>query len=136
MTTLTLSLARQIADAVEARARTAGLAVSVCVMDPHGNLVLHERMDGASLASVEVSLRKAYTAVALGTATGDITDATLPGGPMFGLNMVSAGRYVSWGGGTPFRADGVIIGAVGVSGASSAEDMDLGTGAIADAGLA
>lgn len=136
MTTLTLSLARQIADAVEARAVTMGIAITTCVLDPHGNLVLHHRMDGASLASVEVALRKAYTAVALGAPTGDLSEGALPGGPFFGLNMVAGGRFVSWGGGIPCTADGTIIGSVGVSGGTSEEDMALAAGGIADAGLA
>lgn len=136
MTTSMLPLARRIADRVEARATDLGLRISLAVVDAHGNLVLFHRMDGATLVSVDIAPRKAYTAVALGRPTAELTDDVLPGGPTFGLNAVNGGRYVSFGGGIPFLVDGELAGAIGVSGASSAEDIEIGQGALEDVGLA
>jgi uncharacterized protein GlcG (DUF336 family) len=131
-----LATAHRIAERVEARAETEGLALSLCVLDAHGNLVLHVRMDGCALASVDISERKAYTAVALGRPTMEIANDVLPGGPMFGFASIAGGRYAVFGGGIPFRIDGEIAGAIGVSGATTAQDIAVGEGALSDVGLA
>ena len=136
MNTPLLALAHRIAERVETRADAAGLAVSLCVLDPHGNLVLHLRMDGCPLASVDIAERKAYTAVSLGRPTMEIAEDVLPGGPMFGFASVAGGRYAVFGGGIPFRIDGDIAGAIGVSGATTAQDIEIGEAALSDVGLA
>jgi uncharacterized protein GlcG (DUF336 family) len=133
---LTLAIAHQLASRVEARADALGVRVCLCVLDAGGNLVLHTRMDGADLASVDISARKAYTAVALGRPTMDIAQDVLPGGPMYGFAAIGGGRYAVFGGGIPIRIDGALAGAIGVSGAPTAQDIEIGEGALADVGLA
>ncbi len=130
-----LATAHALADRVETRASELGVAVSLCVVDAGGNLVLHVRMDGTVLAAVDIAERKAYTAVALGRPTMEIAEDVLPGGPMFGFASIDGGRYAVFGGGIPFRIDGVIAGAIGVSGALTAQDIAIGEGALADVGL-
>jgi len=56
-----LTLAKNIAQRVEAQATQAKVPVAVCVVDVHGNVVLQHRMPGAPLFSLELSERKAYT---------------------------------------------------------------------------
>ena len=56
-----LTLAKNVAQRVEARATQAKVPVAVCVVDVHGNVVLQHRMPGAPLFSLELSERKAYT---------------------------------------------------------------------------
>lgn len=136
MTTPMLSLAHRIAERVEARAEAEGVNVALCVLDAGGNLVLHVRMDGTVLAAVEIAEKKAYTAVALGRPTMDISQDVLPGGAMYGFDAISGGRYAVFGGGIPFRIDGALAGAIGVSGATTAQDIAIGEGALADVGLA
>lgn len=131
----TLALATRLADRIEARAREMGVAVSFCVLDSGGNLVLHGRMDGAVLAAVDIAERKAYTAVSLGRPTMDIAQDVLPGGPMYGFTSIDGGRYAAFGGGIPFHVEGELAGAIGVSGALTAQDIEIGEGALADVGL-
>jgi uncharacterized protein GlcG (DUF336 family) len=131
-----LATAHTVAAGVEARAEAMGVAVAYCILDSGGNLVLHGRMDGAVLAAVDIAERKAYTAVALDRPTMEISDAVLPGAPMYGFAAIDAGRYATFGGGIPFRVDGRLAGAIGVSGALTAQDIEIGQGALGDAGLA
>src|SRR6059058_2436299 len=56
-----LSIAKHIADRVEAESLTQQIPVAVCVIDIHGNVVLTHRMTGAPAFSLELSERKAYT---------------------------------------------------------------------------
>ena len=133
---ITLALAHRVATGVETRAAAAGVAVCLCVLDAGGNRVLQLRMDGADLVSVDLSERKAYTAVALNRPTMDIAEDVLPGGSMYGFAAGAGGRYTVFGGGIPIRIDGVLAGAIGVSGAPTAMDIEIGEGALADAGLA
>ena len=133
---MTLALATRLAARVEARAEAGGVAVSLCVVDAGGNLVLHIRMDGAPLAAVDIAERKAYTAVALGRPTMDIAEDVLPGGSMYGFTSIRGGRYVAFGGGIPIHFEGTLAGAIGVSGALTQQDIEIGEGALADVGLA
>jgi uncharacterized protein GlcG (DUF336 family) len=133
---MTLALASRIAARVEHRAEAMGVAVALCVVDAGGNLVLHHRMDGTVLAAVDIAERKAYTAVALDRPTMDIAQDILPGGPMYGFTAIRGGRYAAFGGGIPVHVDHGLIGAIGVSGALTAQDIEIGQGALEDVGLA
>jgi glc operon protein GlcG len=112
---LTLEAARRIAAAaaVEARAdRTSGIAI----VDAGGALVYFERLDGTFPAAAEVSFGKAHTAATFQHATKDFEDAVRNG--RVALTGVKAMTPLQ--GGVPIVVDGQVIGAVGVSGASSA----------------
>jgi uncharacterized protein GlcG (DUF336 family) len=67
-----LAVAKKVADRVEAEASRAKVPVAVCVIDVHGNVVLHHRMTGVPAFSIEVSERKAYTSALVGTRTADL----------------------------------------------------------------
>ena len=54
-----LTLAKNVADRVEAEALRAEVPVAVCVIDVHGNVVLKHRMNGAPTFSIDISERKA-----------------------------------------------------------------------------
>ena len=112
---LTLEAARRIAAAaaVEARAdHTSGIAI----VDAGGALVYFERLDGTFPAAAEVSFGKAHTAATFQHATKDFEDAIRNG--RVALTGVKAMTPLQ--GGVPIVVDGQVIGAVGVSGASSA----------------
>jgi uncharacterized protein GlcG (DUF336 family) len=59
---------------------------NIAVTDPYGHLVSFLRMDGAVLASIDVAIKKAKTVSLFGgkARTGDLYNATMPGGPLFG----------------------------------------------------
>lgn len=126
-----LDMADRLARAVEAHARTAGITVTTCVVDAHGNLVLLRRMDDAVLISVEMAQRKAYTAAALRMETEAITPLDQPGAALHTLSSVSGGRYVALGGGFPVWHEGRCIAGLGVSGSTTENDIALARSALA-----
>jgi uncharacterized protein GlcG (DUF336 family) len=66
---ITLSDVRRVIAAAEARARELGQPMNIAVVDAGGNLVSHVRMDGAWIGSIHISINKAFTARAFGSAT-------------------------------------------------------------------
>jgi len=61
-----LTIAKNIADRVEAESVKTKVPVAVCVVDIHGNVVLKHRMTGAPVFSLELCERKAYTSALVG----------------------------------------------------------------------
>ena len=115
---LTLATAKQIAAASEAEANTNKLAMVITVLDEGGNMIYQERMDDAQLASIQISFGKAHTALAFKRPTKALEDA-VAGGRNAILSLPGA---VTVEGGLPLMADGKVIGAIGVSGGTSAQD--------------
>ncbi|MDI2130007.1 GlcG/HbpS family heme-binding protein [Yinghuangia seranimata] len=119
---ISLDEAQLLCAAAVGAARERDVAVSVAVVDGGGNLVAFARMDGAEIAGPALAVDKAYTAVANSCATHELTEASAPGGGLYGLHAASGGRFVVFGGGVPLRWQGRIVGGVGVSGAADAAD--------------
>lgn len=117
--------AKRIVDAIVEKALQLQKAAVVAVADPHGELIAFARMDGAPLSSILVAANKAYTAARERKPTKDIGDKMRD--PLKGFDIAFYGdsRFVGWGGGIPIRKNGEVVGAIGVSGLSSAEDVAL-----------
>jgi len=126
---LTLAAARRIVAAVLAEGRAMGVPLSVAVVDAGDQLVAFERMDAADLVSTGLALDKAYSALMNRMPTGDLGPYAQPGAEFYGYETMSAGRMVVFAGGLPLVRDGVLVGAVGVSGGSAEQDAQA-----ADAG--
>jgi len=124
---LTLTAARTIVAAAEAEARKHNLNVTMTVVDEGGHLLHLARMDETGLASVEVSIAKARAAVMFKRPTKFWEDAYASGK----THLASLPGVLPIEGGIPLMTDGKVIGALGVSGASSAQD-----GQVAAAGAA
>ena len=120
---LSLEKARKIIRAGERKAKEMNIAAVFAVVNPEGNLIIEERMDNAILVSIEVAYKKAYTAAALKLNTEDLTALVQPGAMFYGLQ--SDPKYIVFGGGMLLKVDGKIGGAVGVSGGSAQEDMEI-----------
>ena len=120
---LSLEKARKIIRAGERKAKEMNIAAVFAVVNPEGNLIIEERMDNAILVSVEVAYKKAYTAAALKLNTEDLTALVQPGAMFYGLQ--SDPKYIVFGGGMLLKINGKIVGAVGVSGGSAQEDMEI-----------
>ena len=120
---LSLEKARKIIRAGERKAKEMNIAAVFAVVNPEGNLIIEERMDNAILVSIEVAYKKAYTAAALKLNTEDLTALVQPGAMFYGLQ--SDPKYIVFGGGMLLKIDGKIVGAVGVSGGSAQEDMEI-----------
>lgn len=125
--TVSLAAAKKIASAAEAFARKKGWNVVIAVVDDGGHLVYLARMDGTQIGSVEVAQAKALTALAFKRPTKS-WDETLSDGrhAVLGLPGVTPVE-----GGVPLLVKGEFVGAIGVSGVTSAQD-----GEIAHAGAA
>jgi len=118
-----LGLAQRMCAAARREAAALGALVSVAVADAGGHLVAFERMDGAEIAGPVLARDKAYTAVAHRCATGDLAAASAPGADLAGLSSADGGRYVCFGGGLPLWWEGRVVGGVGVSGGTAAQDV-------------
>lgn len=118
-----LALAKTIADRVETAASRAAVPVAVCVIDIHGNVVLHHRMSGAPTFAIGLSERKAYTSALVGMRTADLLPMVQPGQALFPL--MSQAQYCAMGGGVPLAREGHVIAGVGVSGGTVEQDVSI-----------
>ncbi|AUV02997.1 MULTISPECIES: GlcG/HbpS family heme-binding protein [Enterobacteriaceae] len=123
--TITLTAAKKMATAVELKANEINVKVVFSAVDQGGNTLLMQRMDEAFVTSCDISLNKAYTACCLKQGTHEITGAVQPGQSLYGLQLTNQQRIVIFGGGLPVFLDGKVIGAVGVSGGTVEQDMQL-----------
>jgi len=122
-------LAQRMIEAALVKARAIGVAENVAVLDDGGNLKAFARMDGAPILSIEIAQHKAYTAL-FGFATQDFFEY-IQADPSLLAGIPQLARVAAYGGGLPIKVDGVIVGAIGVSGGSIRNDIDC-----AEAGLA
>jgi uncharacterized protein GlcG (DUF336 family) len=120
---LTLAAARRAMGAALAAGRRLGVPLAVAVVDAGDELVAFERMDGADLVSVRLAQDKAYTALVNRMATADLGPMVQPGTEFYGYDSVAGGRMIVFAGGMPLERDGVLVGAVGVSGGSAEQDQ-------------
>ena|ERR1700743_80930 len=123
--------ARRIIAAAEKKAKEIGQPMNIAVADEGGNLISHVRMDDAWLGSIDISIKKAYTARAFNIATKDLATHSQSGGQFFGIHASNDGKIMIFAGGIPLKRDGKIVGAIGVSGGSGDQDH-----AVAEAGAA
>ena len=122
-TGLTLAAARAIVDAVQEVARELGVAMSCAVVDAGDQLVAFERMDAADLVGITLARDKAFTALVNRMPTRDLAPIVQPGAEFYGYESIAGGRTIVFAGGMPLERDGVLVGAVGVSGGDSAQDQ-------------
>ena len=119
---LTREGAKLAADAVGAAAAERGVAPVVSAVDAGGALIYLHRPDEAQVASVEVTTDKARTAAIYRRPTKDFEEQASHGRP----SALHLARAVPLQGGMPILHEGHVVGAIGVSGASSAdEDQEL-----------
>lgn len=128
---ITADQARKIIAAGEARATEIGVPVNIAVLDAGVNLKAFGRMDGALLGSIDIALGKARTAALFGMPTEAIGEFSKPGGTSPGLEQTNGGLVVFAGGLPLLDTSGILIGAVGVSGGSVAQDLDIAEAAAA-----
>lgn len=131
MAEITLDIAKQLIESAESEARKIGVSMVIAVVDEGGNFVACHRMDDAWLASVEIAQNKAWTSVALKTRTSSLAEATVPRAELYGLTTTNQGRIVAFGGGIPLIKEGRVVGAVGVSGSSVPNDVQVAEAAVA-----
>ena len=128
---LSLDMALLATNAAMEKARSLGVLMNIAVVDGGSNLKGFSRMDGALLGCIDVAIKKARTARLFDMETGDMGELSKPGGPLYGIDR-SNGGLITFHGGVPIKSpDGVIVGAIGVSGSTVENDR-----AVAPAGAA
>ncbi len=126
-----LTDARRIIAAAEKKSEELGQPMNVAIVDAGGNLIAFERMTNAWLGSIDISQKKAWTSRAFDITTKDLGDNSQPTQHFFGINASNDGKVMIFAGGIPIKKDGVVVGAIGVSGGSGEQDH-----AVAEAGVA
>lgn len=126
-----LGLALKMCAAATSAAAANGILVSVAIVDAGGHLVAFQRMDGAEIAGPVLAPDKARTSVAHRVATHELAEAVAPGGDLVGMNSADGGRYIAFSGGMPMWDGDRVIGGVGVSGGTGAQDLACAQAAIA-----
>jgi uncharacterized protein GlcG (DUF336 family) len=122
-----LEQAKRLVAAAGRAARERNFNMAFAVVEPSGSLVLFERMDGTQYGSVAVAQEKARTAVMFRRPTKAFEEA-VAGGRTAVLSLPGVAAIE---GGTPIIVGGRIVGAIGVSGGSSAQDGEIAAAALA-----
>ena len=123
---MTLDMAMTLAAKVREKAKGMGVNAVVAVSNKGANPVLVQCSDDSYIASYDIALNKAYTAVALKMSTSKLATLAAPGSPLYGIQFTNQGKIVIFGGGEPLlNSKGEIIGGLGVSGGSEAQDTAL-----------
>jgi len=117
---VTADTAKKVAAVALAEAVKNHLLIAVAVVDPGGNLVYFEKMDNTQLSSSTVALDKARSSALWKRPTKAFQDALAAGGE--GLRVLGLQGITPADGGYPLIVDGKIVGAIGASGATSAQD--------------
>jgi len=117
---VSLENAKKAAAPALAEAAKNNWTVAVAIVDPGGNLVYYEKMDNTQLGSANVAVDKARSAALFKRPTKAFQDALAAGGDS--VRVLSLKGAVPIEGGIPLIIDGKIVGAIGVSGATSAQD--------------
>ena len=129
---LELSDLKVIAAAAEAEALKNNWAVTIAIVDDGGHLLWLQRLDGAPAVSAHIAPAKANTA-ALGRRESKVYEDIVNGGRTAFLSAPDLKGLLE--GGVPILKDGNCIGAVGVSGVKSTEDVQIARAGIAAIGL-
>ncbi|CAG8960780.1 hypothetical protein HYFRA_00002317 [Hymenoscyphus fraxineus] len=120
---LSLQGARIALAASEAKATSLGIDMNIAIVDASTHLVAFSRMPNAKITSINIAIDKAFTAAGHRIGTHLYKEAVWPGGPAFGLGTSNGGRFVTIGGGLPVvDGEGRVVGAVGVSTGTPAQD--------------
>ncbi|MFB6223976.1 MAG: heme-binding protein [Haloarcula sp.] len=120
-----LETAVELIDAAKEKAEEIDNPMVITVANSEGNLIAQHRMDGAWLASVNISRNKAYTSAALETPTHELAEASEPGNSLYGLQTTDDDQIVIFGGGYPLEKDGDIVATIGVSGGAVKQDREV-----------
>jgi uncharacterized protein GlcG (DUF336 family) len=120
---ITLEQAKRAMAAAELEAAKNTWQVAITILDSGGNLVMFHKIDNAQLSAVTVSEGKARTALEFKRPSKALDDAIAAGGA--GMRLLALKDITPLEGGLPVIVDGRIIGAIGVSGALSSQDVQV-----------
>ena len=135
---VSLEMAKALAAAALASANERGVLVSVCVVDERGLIVCLERQDGAPPFTSTIAEGKAAGSAFTGLDSGvleQLAKNNPAGGAAVAIGARLGGHYVAARGGLPLMRNGVVVGAIGVSGATAEEDETIARVAVEQVSL-
>jgi uncharacterized protein GlcG (DUF336 family) len=122
-TDINLTSAMRMVDAALKESKKLNVKMNIAVLDRGGNLKAFVRMDEAFLGSADIAQKKAKTSLLFNAPSGALGALAQPGGDLFGIENTNGG-LVMFDGGLPIQDKrGNVIGAIGVSGSSVANDL-------------
>lgn len=122
---LTTDQATLILESALKLAESQAVLVNIAIVDAGANLKAFLRMDGSYLGSIDVAIKKAKTARFFNCPTGEIGKIAQPGGDIYQIEHANGG-LITFPGGVPIKdKQGVIIGAIGISGGTIAQDHQI-----------
>lgn len=121
---LSLTDARVLIEGARNKAEEIGVPMCIAVTDESGQLIAFERMDGGKITSTIIAQDKAYTAAGAKRTTESYGAASQPGSPAYGINSAIGGRLMVVAGGLPVVIDGEVVGAIGLSSGTPAQDSE------------
>jgi uncharacterized protein GlcG (DUF336 family) len=117
------------------KAEEIGTQMCIAVVDSGANLKAFARMNDAWVGSIDIAIKKAKTACFFGMPTGQIGKLSQPGGPLFGIEHSNEG-LITFPGGLPIvNREGILVGAIGVSGSSVENDHTVASAGVEVIGL-
>ncbi len=120
-----LKNAETVIEAARKKAVALNTKMCIAVVDSGANLKAFVRMDDAWVGSIDIAIKKAKTACFFGMATGDLGQLSQPAEPLYGIEHSNDG-LITFPGGLPIvDEDGVLVGAIGVSGSSVENDHEV-----------
>jgi uncharacterized protein GlcG (DUF336 family) len=127
---ISFELAQKMVNEAVTKAKELGVTENVAILDDGGNLKAFGRMDGASMPTIEIAQKKAYTAL-FGVSSQDFFNF-IKDDPSLLAGIPTLSRVAAWGGGFPIKVNGEVVGAIGVSGAPAVQnDVDCARAALA-----
>lgn len=121
---LSLDDARVLIAGARAKAQEIGVPMCIAICDESGQLIAFERMDGGKVTSTIIAQDKAYTAAGAKRTTESYGIASQPGSPAYGINSAIGGRLLVVAGGLPVLVDGEVVGSIGLSSGTPAQDSE------------
>jgi uncharacterized protein GlcG (DUF336 family) len=129
---LSLADARTLIEGASRKAEEIGVPMCIAITDESGQLIAFERMDGGKITSSIIAQDKAYTAAGAKRTTESYGVASQPGSPAYGINSAIGGRLMVVGGGLPVIVEGEVVGAIGLSSGTPAQDAECAQAGIAN----
>lgn len=127
--TINMEQAKKAADAAAAEAKKINTFMAIAVVGPSGDLVYFEKMDNTQLASINIAIHKARTAARFRRPTSSFEDRVGQGG--VGLTLLTLDDIIASPGGNPIIVGGKLIGAIGLSGGTGAQDNQASLAGVA-----
>jgi glc operon protein GlcG len=128
---ISLSDAQIMANAALDRAKQDNWTVVIAIVDAGGHLILLNKIDNTQIGSIDVAIKKAKAAASFKRSTKVFQDGLAAGN----TNILALPGAIPYEGGLPIFYNGIVIGAIGVSGVTAAQDGIIAQAAIDALGL-